>query len=103
MKILRGNQGKFMNKELSKAIMTRSRLKSLYNQNPTPANRKNYKNQRNLCVALKRNAIRQNFTKATQNGTMSRNEFYKLISPYMTNKGGLPNNDIILLENNHIM
>ena len=102
MKMLRGNHGKFMNRDLSKAIMTRSRLKSLYNKNPTPANRKSYKNQRNLCVALKRNAIRQNFTKATQNGTMSRNDFYKLISPYMTNKGGLQTNDIILLENNHM-
>ena len=101
-KLVRGNQGKFMNKVLAKAIMTRSRLKSVYNKNPTPTNRQNFTKQRNLCVALKRNSIRENFVRATADGIMSRNDFYKLVSPYMTNKGGLTTNDIILLENNEM-
>ena len=38
-KVIRGNQANFMNKELRKAIMTRSRLKTRYNKTPTPENR----------------------------------------------------------------
>ena len=56
-KCIRGNNGNFMNKDLSKAIMNRSRLKSNYNKNPTPSNRLLFTKQRNICVTLRRKAI----------------------------------------------
>ena len=102
-KCIRGNNGNFMNKELSKAIMNRSRLKSNYNKNPTPSNRLLFTKQRNFCVTLRRKAIRSDFSRATKNGIMSRNEFYKLVTPYISNKGGLLKNDIILVENGNII
>ena len=45
--------------------MVRSALKSKYLKNPTPENRQVYKKQRNLCVTLKRKAIKADFTKVT--------------------------------------
>ena len=39
-----------MNKELSKAIMKRSKLRNTYNKSPTNENLTAYKKQRNLCV-----------------------------------------------------
>ena len=42
-KTLRGNEAPFMNKNLRKAIYTRSRLKNRYNKNPTDDNKTQYK------------------------------------------------------------
>ena len=39
-KTLRGNQAPFMSKDLSKNIMTRSRLKNIFNRQKTKANSK---------------------------------------------------------------
>ena len=99
-KKMRGNQAKFMNKKLSKAIMKRSSLKTKYLKNKTLLNRTNYKKQRNLCVKLKAEAINNDFEKATDGLNKDSKHFYDLIKPYMTNKGALSSNDIILYENN---
>ena len=51
-KIVRGNNAPFMNKNLLKAFMHRSKLKNKYNKNPTEPNKLLYKKQRNICVNL---------------------------------------------------
>ena len=99
-KRLRGNQAKFMNKNLSKAIMKRASLRTKYLKNKTNLNRANFKKQRNLCVKLKCEAINKNFEQATNDVNKNSKHFYDLIKPYMTNKGALSSNDIILYENN---
>ena len=53
-KYWRGNHQPFMNKDLSKAIMKRSRLRNLYIKNRNEENRNNYIKQRNYCVNLLR-------------------------------------------------
>ena len=98
-KKVRGNQGRFMNKELSKAIMKRSMLRSKYLKYHTNVHRINYKRQRNLCVKLRKLAINDDFKKSANNVRKNSAPFYKIIKPYMTNKGALSSNDIILFEN----
>ena len=56
---LRGNQVPFMNKEYSKAIMTKSRLRHKYNKTKTSGNWNAYKKQRNLCTSLRRKNIKR--------------------------------------------
>ena len=51
-RIVRGNDQPFMIKAILKAFMHRSKLKNLYNKNPTEFNISNYKKQRNFCVGL---------------------------------------------------
>ena len=46
-KSVRANNSPFMNKTLSKAIMTRSRLKNKFQNNSTNENKSNYNRQRN--------------------------------------------------------
>ena len=53
-KVLRGNEAPFMNKELKKAIYTRSRLKNNLNKSRTEENNTKYKKQRNKCVTLRK-------------------------------------------------
>ena len=97
-KILRGNKAPFMNKELRKAIHTRSRLRNRYFKNPTKENETSYKKQRNKCVSLRRRSITQHFSKITSKGIMTDKQFWKAMKPFLTNKGCLENNDIILLD-----
>ena len=73
--VIRGNQAPFMNKELSKAIMRRSQLKTNYNKTKQEANRNAYEKQRNLCVKLRRKAVKQCFVNKCQNGIMSNKNF----------------------------
>ena len=100
---IRGNNQRFMNKTLSKSIMLRSRFKTAYRKKPTNENRLKYTKQRNMCVKLRREAIKQDVKRATKNGLLSNRDFWKFFKPYFTNKGGLISNDIMLLENGKIV
>ena len=51
-KYLRANHSRFVNKELNKAIMQRSRLRNEYLKDKTRAARIAYKKQRNVCVSI---------------------------------------------------
>ena len=53
-KVVRGNNAPFMNRTLSKAFMTRARLKRISNNHPTQENIEAFKRYRNFCVSLLR-------------------------------------------------
>ena len=56
LKYIRANDGPFMNKELRKEIMIRSKLKNIFNREKTDASFLAYKKQRNKCTTLLRKA-----------------------------------------------
>ena len=62
VKILRGNHKAHYNKNLRKAIMKRSRLKSKANRSKDPVDIAIYKKQRNLVVSLNRQAKSKNIS-----------------------------------------
>ena len=53
-KIVGGNEGPFVDKQLRKAIYTRNRLKNKIHNIPLKENKMAYKKQINLCVPLRR-------------------------------------------------
>ena len=55
-KYLTANQGRFMTKDLHKAIMKRSRLRDKFLRDRTDISREEYKKQRNLCISLLKKA-----------------------------------------------
>ena len=57
-KYLRANHSKFMRKELSKAIMLRTRFRHQFSKMKTPEAIAKYNKQRNICVSLTRKAKR---------------------------------------------
>ena len=61
-------------------------------------NETSYKKQRNKCVSLRRRSITQHFSKITSKGIMTDKQFWKAMKPFLTNKGCLENNNIILLD-----
>ena len=93
-----------MGKELSKAIMKRSFFKSNYQKHPTPENRIKYTKQRNKCVSVRRNAIRNHFNRVTMNGgSIGNKAFYDIFKPYLTNKGALVTNDISIVKDGKLL
>ena len=97
-KIFRGNDASFLNKELRKAVYTRSWPRNSYFTNPTKENETSYKKQRNKCVSFRRKSVTQYFSQITGKGIMTNKQFWKTMKPFLTNKGCLENNDIILLD-----
>ena len=51
-KTIRGNDAPFMNKELAKAIMTRSRSKNIFIEEKSKQNWQAFAKQRNKCTKL---------------------------------------------------
>ena len=57
-KYLRGNHSKFVNKELSKAMMLRTKLRNKFLKQKTTKTRSGYNKQRSICVSILRKAKR---------------------------------------------
>ena len=79
-KMIRGNQAPFMNKELAKAIMTRSRLKNIFIKDKNKQNWQAFPKQRNNCTKLRKKAIKSHFAKVTGNGMMTNQCFGRLLN-----------------------
>ena len=58
-KYLRSNQKFFMNKEISKAIMNRTRLRNRFLRTRSNTEKEAYNKQRNYCVSLIRKTKQQ--------------------------------------------
>ena len=101
--ILRGNEAPFMTKELRKEIYTRSRFKNKYNKNPTDENKARFKKQRNKCVNLRKKAIKKHFKKVTESGIISNKNFWETVKPFISNKSGISNGDIVIVENDNLI
>ena len=104
LKVVRGNHAPFMTKELSKGIMTRSRLKNKFNRHRTKENWKAYKIQRNDFVQLRKKAMKSFFKQNAKSGlSVSNKLFWKTIRPFLSNEGTHDNHDIILDENGDLI
>ena len=102
-KYLRANNSPFMNKELTKAIMVRSRLKNKSLKLKTTEAREAYKKQRNFCVSLLRR-IKKNFYENLDPKLISDNKkFWKQVKPIIFSDKSPRNGNILLLEDDDII
>ena len=79
-KYLRANQGRFMTKNLLKAIMKRSRLRNKFLSDRTEISRKEYKKQRNFCVNLLKRAKKEHFANLDINSISDKKNFGRLLN-----------------------
>ena len=91
-----------MNKDLSKAIMKRSKLRNLYIKNRTIEHRKNYVKQRNYCVNFLRKIKRNYYDNININNIKDNSKFWKTVKPCFTDKINT-NEQIILVEKDNII
>ena len=95
-KYIRANNSPFMNKELSKVIMVRSRLRNKSIKLKTIESRQAYNKQRNFCVILLRQ-VKKDFYENLNPALISDNKkFWKQVKPFFSDK--TPSNSNIMLS-----
>ena len=99
---MRANNAPFMNKTLSKAIMTRSRLKNKFHKNPSDTNKCRYKRQRNYCVNLTRRIKKNYYSNIDINKVNDNKKFWDTIKPCFSDKN-ITRKKITLIENDMII
>ena len=97
-KYARGNQMPFMTKNLSKEIMTRSRLRNKYLKHKTEENRLLYTQQRNKCVSLLRKTKMNYYGNLNEKDITGNKNFWKTVKPFLSDKS--INSDKIHLNEN---
>ena len=85
-KYVRANNAPFMNKALSKAIMTRSRLRNRFLRNPDMTNKMKYKKQRNYCVNLLKKEKRRYYKNLDLKVINDNKKFWKTTKPLFSDK-----------------
>ena len=98
VKKVRGNQGPFMTKELSKAIMNKSKIRNKYQKWPSRENFLVLKEAKKFCNKLTKSVKKAYFRKATGKGFVNNKAFWNTVKPFLTNKGFLTN-ETIAIEN----
>ena len=101
-KYVRANNAPFMNKILSKAVMTRSRLRNRYLKNPNVTNHNAYRKHRNFCVRLFKKEKKSYYENLDTNKFTNNNSFWKEIKPLFSDKQ-LSCRKITLVEDEEII
>ena len=75
-----------MNNEISKAIVTRTRLRNRFLKNRSNRNRDLFHNQRNLCVSLLRKSKKDYVSNLNEKQITDNKRFWKTVKPFLSNK-----------------
>ena len=85
-KYTRGNHLPFMNKELSKATMKRTRLRNVYLRKRSDENRKKNSKQQNYCVSLLRRTKRNYYRSLDAKSVTGNKKFWRTVKPFLSDK-----------------
>ena len=83
---VRSNHKPLMTNEISKAIMTRTRLRNRFLKNRSTRNRDLFRKQKNLCVSLLRKPKKDYFSNLNEKQTTDNKRFWKTVKPFLLNK-----------------
>ena len=87
----------FFNKELSKAIMTRTKLRNIFLQNRSEENRIRYTKQINFCVSLLRKTKKRYYENLNEKFVVDNKLFWKTVKPLLSDNE-LVKTDVRLLS-----
>ena len=92
----------FFDKELSKGIVTRTKLRNNFLQNKSEENRKLYAKQRNFCISLLRKVKKRNYESLYEKSVIDNKLLWKAVSPFLSDKI-VGKNKIHLTENGELI
>ena len=98
LKLISGNYSFFMNKELSKAIMTSTRLTNKFLRNRSLENREKFNKQCNYCIHLVRKSKRVYHGNLNEKHITNNKNFWRTVKPFLLN-----NRKITLVENDEVI
>ena len=101
-KFLRANHSKFVTKDISKAIMLRTKLRNQFLKKRTLEARTKYNQQRNICLSLIKKSKRSYYENLDLKEIDENNKFWAIIKPLFFNKIKLSEN-IFLDESREII
>ena len=84
-KPVRANQAPFMTRDLSKAIIIKSKANSMYVKCPSTENYLTFKKAKNKCTSIYKKANKDYFEEATKYGVIANKNFWKKLKPFLTN------------------
>ena len=99
---LLGNHKPFINAEISKAIMIRSRMRNRFLKHRSHENRSLFQKQRNKCVSLLRKAKKEYFSSLIINKVEDNKSFWKIVKPFLSNKT-IPLEKITLIDDDELI
>ena len=99
---IRGNQKPFMNKPLRQAIMRRSKVLNTFQKTKLSADWEKYCKQRNYCLKL-HNKARKTYFNNMQSCNISKNNFWKTLGPFFSDKIVEKAKKVLLIEDNEII
>ena len=76
----------FFDKELSKTIVTRAKLRNNFLQNKCEENRKLNAKQRNFCISLLWKVKKRNYETLNEKSVIDDKLFWKAVSPFLSDK-----------------
>ena len=85
-----------MTKELIKAIMNTSKLKSRYTKWPSRKKLFAFKKQKNGCKILNKKTKKNYFSEINSNGEMGNKKVWNTVKPFLKSKSFPNNKDIVL-------
>ena len=92
-----------MNKNLSKEIMTSSRLRNKFLKTKTDADRKAYNKQRNYCVSLFRRGKKSFFNNLDTKKIVDNKRFWRTVKPFFSDKNRVKNKITLIEEKTKIV
>ena len=85
-KFLRANHSKFVTKDVSKAIMLRTKLRNQFLKKTTLEARIKYNKQMNICASLVKKAKRNYYENLDLNDINDNKKFWATVTPLFSNK-----------------
>ena len=98
-KMVRGNQSLFMTKELSKAVMNKSKTRNKYIKWPSREDFLTMKRAKKYCNNLTRTIKKNFFQSVTISSFANNKKFWNTVKPFLTNKGFLTDDNISIRAN----
>ena len=102
IKFIRANNSPFMSKTLSKAVMTRTRLRNKFLKNPNNTNKTKYTKYRNYCTRLFKKEKKTFYGNLDPKLIIDNRKFWKTIKPLFS-ENYISNMKITLLEGDEII
>ena len=85
-KFLRANHSKLATKDVSKAIMLRTKQRNQFLNKKTLGTRTKYNKQRNICVNLVKKAKRNHYENSDLKDINDNKKFWAIVKPLFSNK-----------------
>ena len=83
---MRDNHSPFMNKNFSKAIMLKTKLRNIFLKNRTEENKDRYTKKRNLCVTLLRKNKGEYFENLNKKNFCNNKKIWRVVKSLLSNK-----------------